>query len=158
MKTKYFSAILFLIAICVSSCDESISTLKKYYGSWEVSKYEYYVKNQTSGEFELKISHTTESDSCSSYFLLYNYEESVADMQNLCVYKMDTTISSFLVSNVGNTGACYWYVAKKGQITFWDAGTQELIVNITKSKSNKMEWSYTGDTFKEKYYLKRADV
>ena len=158
MKTRYFSAILFLFALCVSSCDKSVSSLKKYYGSWEVSKYEYYVKNLSSGEFELTNSYSAENNTQHSYFLLYNYEESLADMQNLCVYNMDTTISSSLISNVGNTGACYWYVAKKGQINFWNAGTQEFIVDVSEYKSKEMEWTYTGDTFKEIYFLKRADV
>jgi hypothetical protein len=157
MKTKYFVLIIFIAGICFSSCKKETMLLNKYYGVWEIQKYEYYTQDIASGNFSLTTTQTLSDDTASSYFLLYNYQQGSDEKQNLCLYKFHT-ITSGLATALGNSGACYWYMTTKDQIIMWDAGVPEIIVTVSERKANEMQYSFTGATYKEIYYLKRADV
>jgi hypothetical protein len=157
MKTKYFVLIFFTTAVVFSSCKKETALLNKYYGVWEVQKYEYYTQDIASGSYSLTTTKTLTDDTASTYFLLYNYMEGSEEKQNLCLYKFPT-ITSGLAIALGNSGACYWYMTTKDQVIMWDAGVPELSVTVTNRKSSEMEFNFTGGTFKEMYYLKREKV
>ena len=157
MKTKYILLVILISGTFLLSCEKNTGLLKKYYGAWNVQKYEYYSKDTATSSFTLTTTHTTASDTASSYFLLYNYLQDETEKQNLCLYKFPT-ITSGLATALGNSGACYWYVTTKDQILMWDAGVPEITVNVSERKSNEMEFTFTGSNYKEIYYLLRAKI
>lgn len=156
MKTKITLAITVIALFAFSACEKQLSLQHKYYGTWEMTKYEYGTSTG-GGSYTLVTSHPTSSDSTKSYFLLYDRMDNL-DNYNLCIYKMPPGISSVLIAGLGASGYSWWYSKSKGSIIFFDAGTAEYTVAIEEFSSKKMTFSYSDGTVKETFYFERADV
>jgi hypothetical protein len=156
MKTRISLIISAIAILALSACKDQLSLQHKYYGTWEMTKYEYY-NSSGGGNYALVTSHTTSTDSTKSYFILYDRMDDIENY-NLCAYKMPPGITSALITGLGASGYSWWYSKSKGSIIFFDAGTAEYTVVIEDFSSKKMTFSYSDGTVKETFYLERADV
>ena len=154
IKITLFISALAILSFC--SCDKQLSLQHKYYGSWEISKYEYYI-NSGGGNYTLTTSHPTSMDTAKSYMLLYDRMDNTTNY-NLCAYKMPQGVVSPLITGLGNSGYSWWYSKTKGSIIFFDAGTPEYTVTIEEFESKKMTFFYSNSAGKETFYLTRVNL
>jgi hypothetical protein len=156
IKTKFSIIIVIVAAIFYSSCDKSKSRLKNYYGAWNLEKYELYKENTGSGDYDLQLTYSASGDSVASYFMLYDFLDNTTN-ENLGFFKLNSNIPSKLAGLFVST-YFYWYVPSKDRLCFWDAGIPKYFIDVTSSKSKKMEWTFIDGSFKEIYRFTRADV
>ena len=156
LKTIFIIFLVVLTSIFLNSCDKNTKNLKKYYGVWEIKTFDIYSLNNSTGEFDLFSSYSTQNDTATSYFTLYDYLDKY-NKENLGTFKFNSNIVSLLSLKL-NGNCFFWYVDSDDVLCFWDGGNINYKIDVTSRKSNKMEFTFIAGNQKEVFSLARADV